>query len=90
MVYLDENDHALLQRLSERTGLPKTELFRRALRRLAQEETEHVKPGSSLMYLMDTAAEDGFPADVSERHDDYLYGGGYEALRVRGRRESTG
>jgi hypothetical protein len=90
MVYLNDRDHALLQRLTETTGLSKTEIFRRALRRLADEETRQVEPGSSLMYLMDTAVEDDLPPDVSARHDHYLYGGGYEALRGRSPREGTG
>ncbi len=78
VVYLDAQDRALLQEMTEKTGLPKTELFRRGLRRLAQETLSEKEPGSSLRYLIATAADDEFPPDVAERADHYLYGGGYE------------
>lgn len=78
VVYLDARDHALLEQMAEKTGLARTELFRRGLRRLAVETLTETKPGSSLGYLIATATDDDFPADVAARHDDYLYGGGYE------------
>ncbi len=34
VVYLDARDHALLEKMTERTGLAKTELFRRGLVKL--------------------------------------------------------
>ncbi len=34
-------------------------------------------PGSSIDYLVDIADDTDAPEDLSERHDDYLYGGGY-------------
>jgi hypothetical protein len=77
VVYLDSRDRALLERMTQKTGLPKTELFRRGLRRLAEEALPGRKAGSSLAYLISTAGADPFPPDVSERHDHYLYGGGY-------------
>lgn len=77
VVYLDARDRALLEELAGRTGLARTELFRRGLRRLAAELSGEQKPGSSLSYLIATATDDGLPSDVSERHDEYLYGGGY-------------
>jgi hypothetical protein len=77
VVYLDGRDRALLEQMTQETGLARTELFRRGLRRLAQETLQGKKPGSSLAYLIATAAQDGFPPDVAERHDDYLYGGEY-------------
>jgi hypothetical protein len=75
VVYLDARDRKLLDEMTEATGLPKTELFRRGLRRLAEDILSETEPGSSLRYLMATAAEDEFPPDVAERADDYLYGG---------------
>lgn len=81
VVYLDAADKELLQRMAAKTGLPKTELFRRGLRRLAAETLTESKPGSSLGYLIATAADDGFPEDIAERHDDYLFGGGYQRLK---------
>jgi hypothetical protein len=77
VVYLDRQDRALLEQMAEETGLAKTELFRRGLRRLAEEALQAKKPGSSLAYLISTATPDPFPPDVSERHDHYLYDGGY-------------
>ena len=76
VVYLDERDQSLLERMAERTGLAKTEIFRQGLHRLADERLSR-KPGSSLADLIATAREDDFPSDVAEHHDHYLYGGGY-------------
>jgi hypothetical protein len=76
VVYLDERDRALLERVAEKTGLAKTEIFRQGLRRFADERLSR-KPGSSLADLIATAREDPFPSDVAEHHDHYLYGGGY-------------
>ena len=89
VVYLDGRDRALLERMTRETGLARTELFRRGLRRLAEETLQGKKPGSSLAHLVSTAAEDGFPPDVAARHDDYLYGGGYRK-RMKKRRARSG
>jgi hypothetical protein len=78
VVYLDERDSALLQRMAEETGLAKTEVFRRALRQMAEVRAAGRRAGSSLAHLIATAGDDGFPADVAERHDHYLSGGGYD------------
>jgi hypothetical protein len=85
VVYLGSRDRELLERLAEETGLSRTELFRRGLRRLAQDLLTRDPPGSSLDHLIDTAGDTDFPPDVAERHDAYLYGGGY-ARHVRERR----
>ena len=80
VVYMGAGDRELLERLAEETGLPKTELFRRGLRRLAEDMLPERAPGSSLDFLVDLAEAPGAPeapADLSERHDHYLYGGGY-------------
>jgi hypothetical protein len=87
VVYLERGDRELLDEMAERTGLPRTELFRRGLRLLAGEVLQERKPGSSLVYLVDTAADDAFPPDVAERADYYLYGGGYQE---RGKRRRAG
>ncbi|CAN5640027.1 hypothetical protein BH23GEM10_BH23GEM10_07590 [soil metagenome] len=84
VVYLDERDAALLDELTEQTGLAKTEVFRRGLRRFAQETMSGDRPGSSIAHLIATAADDGYPPDVAARADDYLYGGGYDK-RAKGR-----
>lgn len=75
VVYLDERDEELLAEVTAKTGLAKTEVFRRGLRRLASDALEGPQPGSSLALLIATARADAFPPDLSERHDDYLAGG---------------
>jgi hypothetical protein len=82
MVYLDSRDRALLERLAKKTGLPRTELLRRGLRHVADLELSSESPGSAFEYLLETAS-DKSPADLSERADDYLYGGGYREWFVR-------
>jgi hypothetical protein len=79
VVYLDARDSALLQQMADSSGLAKTEIFRRGLRRLAEELLPQRRAGSSLAHLIATAADDSFPVDVSERHDHYLYEGGYQS-----------
>ena len=72
-VYLDAPDLALLDSLGAKTGLPKAELLRRGLRRLAESELTERKPGWSLDLLIGALGE-GEPPDLAERHDEYLYG----------------
>jgi hypothetical protein len=77
VVSLDKRDRALLERLAAETGLSRTELFRRGLRRLADDVLAgDRKPGSSLDHLIEQAGDSELPADLAARHDDYLYGGG--------------
>ena len=85
VVYLDARDRALLEQLTKATGLAKTELFRRGLRRLADDALTGNAPGYSLRQLVATAAKDDFPPDVAERADEYLYGGKYERRKPRKR-----
>jgi len=88
MVYLDAPDRDLLALMVDRTGLAKTELFRRGLRRLADEALTEKKPGWSLEYLIANAdVDDGFPPDVAERHDYYLAGGYEEFLKKKGKKK---
>jgi hypothetical protein len=82
MVYLDAHDRALLERLARKTGLPRTELLRRGLRHVAGQELSSESPGSAFEYLVETASDQS-PSDLSERADDYLYGGGYLEWFVR-------
>ena len=82
MVYLDAHDRALLERLAKKTGLPRTELLRRGLRHVAGQELSSETPGSAFEYLVENASDES-PADLSERADDYLYGGGYREWFVR-------
>ena len=84
MVYLDSRDRALLERLAKKTGLPRTELLRRGLRHVADKEFSGEAPGSAFEYLVETASDES-PSDLSERADDYLYGGEYREWFVRGK-----
>jgi hypothetical protein len=88
VVYLDERDRALLEALTSATGLPKTELFRRGLRRLADEALTGTAPGFSLRQLVATASNDDLPPDVAERADDYLYRGEYKRRKPSKRARS--
>ncbi len=73
-VYLDEHDRALLDAAAKRADLPRSEVLRIALRRLAAELPGAARPGASLATLigaLDSAKD--VPRDLAEHHDDYLY-----------------
>jgi hypothetical protein len=89
VVYLEERDIALLEEMTEQTGLAKTELFRRGLRRLADETLGDARPGSSLRYLVASALDDEYPPDVAARADDYLYGAGYAGRPARANKSAA-
>ena len=76
-VYLDEGDRGLLEEIAKRTGLPRAEILRRGLRRLAEYELTERKPGWSLEWFIGCMGP-GQPSDLSARHDDYLYGEDWE------------
>jgi hypothetical protein len=71
-VYLDQRDRATLEDLARKTGLPRAELLRRGLRKLAGEELGQRAPGWSLDVLVGSIPDS--PSDLSARVDDYLYG----------------
>lgn len=74
-VYLDVRDVTILNDLARATGLPKTEVLRQGLRRLAADELTERRPGWSLDVLTGALGDaPDLPADFAERHDDYLYG----------------
>lgn len=83
VVYLGERDRALLDDLAEKTGLSRTELFRRGLWALAAQIGVAAQPGSSIDYLIATASQYAGPTDLAERADDYLYGGEYQTWLSR-------
>jgi hypothetical protein len=85
IVYLDAKERELLDRMSEVTGLARTELFRRGLRKLAEDTLAGPQAGSSLMHLIEGASDDAYAPDLSERHDEFLYGGGYESTKAKTR-----
>lgn len=74
-VYLDPGDRALLDALAERSSLPRSEVLRVALRRLAAELPGSARPGASLTSLVGSLdAAGSVPRDLAARHDEYLYG----------------
>ena len=85
VVYLDARDRALLEELTRTTGLANTELFRRGLRRLADDALTGKAPGYSLRHLVASAQDDDFPSDVADRADDYLYRQKYERRKPKKR-----
>ena len=81
VVYVDAQDRELLERMTAETGLARTELFRRGLRRLADEMLAEQKPWSSFDQLVGALDGADVPSDLSVRHDEYLYRG-YERLQT--------
>lgn len=79
VAYLEPRDRALLEDLAEQTGLSRTELLRRGLWSLAAQGLAKQQPGSAFEHLIATAEGTTGPADLSERADHYLFGGGYAA-----------
>ena len=82
VVYLADRDRALLDDLARETGLSRTELFRRGLWALA-EQFRTPKRESAMEMLIAMSNDVSGPSDLSEHADDYLYGGGYEAIESR-------
>ncbi|HXD21929.1 MAG TPA: ribbon-helix-helix protein, CopG family [Gemmatimonadaceae bacterium] len=73
-VYLDQPDRALLEAVAARTALPRSEVLRVALRRMAAELPDAERPGASISALvgaLDAALD--VPRDLAAHHDDYLY-----------------
>jgi hypothetical protein len=73
-VYLDPADRALLDSVAEQSSLPRSEVLRIGLRRLAADLPRAERPGASFSLLVGSldAARD-VPPDLAERHDEYLY-----------------
>lgn len=72
VVYMDASDRDLLEDVVRKSGLSKTEVFRRGLRQIAGELLTEGRPGSAFEYLIATATDGDSPRDMSERHDKYL------------------
>jgi hypothetical protein len=73
--WLDEPDAQTLADLSERTALPKAEVIRQAIRRMARDLDLAQRPGAGLSALTGVLGESaGLPADLAANHDEYLYG----------------
>jgi hypothetical protein len=88
VVYLADRDRTLLDELVHETGLSRTELFRRGLWALAAQLRRQTRV-SALETLIGSAGAATGPSDLSERADDYLYGGGYAALAQGDNRTSA-
>jgi hypothetical protein len=74
-VYFNERDRALLEKLADRAALPRSEILRVALRRLAADLPGATATGAALPALigaLDGAAN--VPTDLAARHAVYLYG----------------
>lgn len=82
VVYLGRRDRALLDDLTNQTGLSQTELFRRGLWALASQLGLGQKPGSAFEYLIRAADQWDAPADFAERSNDYMYGDGHSSKHV--------
>ena len=73
-LYLDAPDKALLEEMVKATGLPRTELFRRGLRSLAESTLGERAPGWSLDRLVGALGDaPEIPTDLAAHHDEYLY-----------------
>jgi hypothetical protein len=75
--YLEADDAQLLADVSERLALPKAEVIRLGIRRLAQDLELAQRPGAGVLALvgaLDSAPD--VPADLAARHDEYLYADG--------------
>jgi hypothetical protein len=74
-VYLDRADRSLLEELAEQTGLSRSEILRRGLRRVAREFLEDREPGAAFERLIGALGDNpSLPTDLAARHDAYLYG----------------
>jgi len=67
-VYLDPDERGLLDRLARQTGLSRAEILRRGLKSFAVEHGGK----SPMLEFLDSMKGADFPADMGERHDDYL------------------
>ena len=69
-VYLDGRDRALLDALSRRENLSRAEILRMALRRLGA--GAGAGRSDAMAILTGSLAGTSAPADLAERHDEYL------------------
>ena len=67
-VYLAPDDSALLQRLTEETGLSKAEILRRGVRSFARDQGTT----SPMLQFIDTADARGWPRAAAVGHDGLL------------------
>jgi hypothetical protein len=68
-IYIDADERRLLDQLADATGLSRAEILRQGLRSFAAERAGTHGPMESFMKSL---RKKPFPADMAERHDDYL------------------
>ena len=71
-VYLDAPDREVLDRAADASGLPRSEVLRRGLRRFAAEVLADESPALSFLERAADDSPEGIPADAAERHDEML------------------
>lgn len=71
-VYLSESDRAALDRVAVVTGLPRTEILRRGLRRFAAEVLEEESPALAFLAEANASTLDIADRNVAENHDQFL------------------
>jgi len=71
-VYLDSDERALLDRVAVETGLSRAEVLRRGLRSYAAGRPGAKSPMLEFLDYMKSRTDLDLPADLAERHDDYL------------------
>ncbi len=73
-VYLAESDRSLLDELALTRSVSRAEVLRQGIRRLAMDRVAESTPGRSLDALIGAFGDAAdIPADLSVRHDEYLY-----------------
>ncbi len=68
-VYLTTEERSALDALAARTGISRAEVLRRGLRAFAVQQAGGHSP---LLGTLIELGGDDWPADLAERHDDYL------------------
>jgi hypothetical protein len=86
-VYLDGRDRSLLDRLAKEADVPRAEILRMGLRRLATDVAGDPR-GAGFRALMGVLEGPDVPSDLAARHDDYLYPAKNRAKPIRRKRKS--
>jgi hypothetical protein len=86
-VYLDGRDRSLLDRLAKEADVPRAEILRMGLRRLATDVAGDPR-GVGFRALMGVFEGADVPPDLAARHDEYLYPAKTRA-KAKGRKKAT-
>ncbi len=71
-VYLTGQERTLLDRVALHTGVSRAEVLRRGLQQISREALGAPHPGLAFLDEMRAGWPADIPADVAERHDEYL------------------